>query len=104
SIRSLLEDLRKDPGLTVIEIANDVEAILSADRVLFLARGAIVFDGSPSDFLVGERGSNWLRLTGGLGALLEALLARGTVTCPTAEDRELTRFLFNTIIKERAGD
>ncbi|MFZ5865731.1 MAG: energy-coupling factor ABC transporter ATP-binding protein [Thermodesulfobacteriota bacterium] len=104
SIRSLLEDLRKDPGLTVIEIANDVEAILSADRVLFLARGAIVFDGSPSNFLVGERGSNWLRLTGGLGALLEALLARGTVTCPTAEDRELTRFLFNTIIKERAGD
>jgi energy-coupling factor transport system ATP-binding protein len=100
SIRSLLEDLRKDPGLTVIEIANDVEAVLAAERILFLARGAILFDGSPADFLTSERGSAWLELTGGLGGLLEALLARGTVTCPTAEDRELTRYLFNSIIKE----
>ena len=104
SIRSLLEDLRKDLGLTMIEIANDVEAVLSADRVLFLAHGAISFDGDPAGFFTGERGGHWLRLTGGLGALLEALLARGTVTCPTAEDRELTRFLFNTIIKERPED
>ncbi|MBM4328560.1 MAG: ATP-binding cassette domain-containing protein [Deltaproteobacteria bacterium] len=104
SIRSLLEELRKDPGLTVIEIANDVEAVLAAERVIFLTSGAIVFDGRPADFLTDERGSRWLRLTGGLGALLEALLARRTLSFPAAEDRELTRFLFNSIIKQYGGD
>jgi len=104
SIRLLLEELRKEPGLTVIEIANDVEAVLAAERVVFLARGAIVVDAVPEDFLAGERGSHWLGLTGGLGALLEALLARGAVKRPTAKDGELTRFLFNSIIKECGRD
>ena len=47
SIRSLLRSLRTTPGLTVIEVTHNLQDALTVDRILFLARGTILFDGTP---------------------------------------------------------
>ncbi|MDQ7782197.1 MAG: ATP-binding cassette domain-containing protein [Desulfomonilaceae bacterium] len=76
SVRSLLTSLRRDPGLTIIEMTNSVEDMSWADRVVFLSNGAIEFDGTPAEFLAGRLGARWSSMNGGLHALQSALYDR----------------------------
>ncbi len=68
-IRKLIDGLRINPGLTVIEISNSFEDLASAKRLLFLAPGAVLFDGAAADFLVTPHGRRWILLGGGMWAL-----------------------------------
>ncbi|MBI5572770.1 MAG: energy-coupling factor ABC transporter ATP-binding protein [Desulfomonile tiedjei] len=77
ALRALLHSLRRDPGLTVVEITHDMEEALTADRAIFLDDGTIGFDGTPQQFFASERGMQWAELRGGAAALRAALLRRG---------------------------
>ena len=94
-IRSLLMSLRADPGLTLIEVTNDLEDILAADRMIFLSEGSILFDGIPKDFLVTPLGRRWCAMAGGLDALAGALFERGILPEPLSDRSDLTAFLLN---------
>lgn len=80
AVRSLVAELREDPGLTIIEMTAGVEDMSSADRVIFLSKGSIEFDGTPSEFLAGHLGIHWSSMNGGLQALQGALHDRGLMT------------------------
>jgi energy-coupling factor transport system ATP-binding protein len=64
-IRKLINGLRIDPGLTVIEISNNSEDLAGAKRVLFLMPDAVIFDGAPADFLLTPHGRSWTSLNRG---------------------------------------
>ncbi len=85
SVRSLIESLRKDPGLTIIEMTGRVEDVSSADRVIFLSRGSIEFDGIPSEFFSSRLGIHWSSMNFGLQALQCALQEQGLLTADRSE-------------------
>ncbi|MEJ2716806.1 MAG: ATP-binding cassette domain-containing protein [Deltaproteobacteria bacterium] len=95
SIRSLLASLRRDPGLTLIEVTNDLEDSVAADRMIFLSEGSILFDGVPMDFLASPLGRRWSGMAGGLGALVGALFERGILPEPFGDRSRLTSFLLH---------
>lgn len=71
-IRELIDGLRIDQGLTVMEISNSFEDLLNANRVLFLSTGKLVFDGRPKDFFVTLHGRQWMSLTKGVSPITAA--------------------------------
>jgi energy-coupling factor transport system ATP-binding protein len=73
SIRLLIGALQREHGLTVIEITNNVEEAANADRLLFMSKEGIGFDGPAEAFLSSRLGREWTRMGGGVPALLEAL-------------------------------
>ena len=77
SIRGLVKTLSKDRGLTVIEITQNLEEALEADRLVFLSNQGMRFDGTPEGLLCSRLGGEWVRRGSGLAALTEALLGRG---------------------------
>ena len=79
SIRGLIQSLRGDRDLTVIECANDLEAICAADRVIFLVEGVMRFDGTAEAFLNSDEGHDWLKSSGGLWRLSWLLGESGAV-------------------------
>ncbi len=50
-ILQIIDQLRKDKKITVIEITHNMERILTSDLVLFLEEGKIVFFGKSQDLL-----------------------------------------------------
>jgi energy-coupling factor transporter ATP-binding protein EcfA2 len=85
SVRSLMASLRVDPGLTIMEMTGSIESVSSADRVIFLAKGSIEFDGAPYEFFSSRLGIHWSSMNGGLQALHSALHDRGLITAERAE-------------------
>jgi energy-coupling factor transport system ATP-binding protein len=81
SIRSLLRSLQINPGLTILQISNDWEDILAADRVLYLSFGRLMLDVPPLAFLSSGTGKVWGELSGGTAALRRRLLDRGVSHC-----------------------
>ena len=77
TIRSLLRSLQVNPGLTILQISNDLEDIVAADRVLYLCGGTLELDAPPLDFLSSGAGKVWSELSGGTAALRRGLLDRG---------------------------
>ena len=52
TIDQLIRDLVATTGMTSVVVSHDVTSMLrTADRVLFLHRGKIVFDGKPQEFM-----------------------------------------------------
>lgn len=76
SVRALLDSLRSDPGVTIVEITHQLEDALIADRLVFLSRGRVEFDGPPGRFLSSESGQQWCADAGGLPALRSGLCRR----------------------------
>ncbi|MEW6350396.1 MAG: ABC transporter ATP-binding protein [Thermodesulfobacteriota bacterium] len=62
AIRGLLRRLASSRSLTVLEITNSLEDSLTADRILFLDKGVIRFDGVPAEFARSVAGSEWFSL------------------------------------------
>jgi energy-coupling factor transport system ATP-binding protein len=75
AVRSLIRTLQRDPGLTVIEMTQNLEDLLSSDRTVFLAKGAPVFDGLPKYFLETREGKAWARIAGGIAGFRQELFA-----------------------------
>lgn len=95
AIRSLLNSLRPDPGLTIVEITQDLGDALECDRILFLANGSILFDGSPDDFVSSPLGGQWLGMAFGLGGLLGALNKSGV----TVRKSALKSYLYSCLTR-----
>jgi len=52
TIDQLVRDLVSTTGMTSVVVSHDLNSMLrTADRVLFLHQGSIVFDGAPGDFM-----------------------------------------------------
>lgn len=97
SIRSLLASLRDDLGITVVEISNRIEDILTADRIIFLSQGSVLYDGIPRDFLARPLGTRWSAGCGGVGALAGELFRRGILPAYPRDRSELVAFLLSNI-------
>jgi len=55
SIDSLVRSVRSDFNVTSLVVSHDVNSVVRmADRVAFLHGGELVFEGTPSDFLVSD--------------------------------------------------
>lgn len=66
AVRSLIDLIRTQHALTLIEMTHNPDDIISADRIVFLHHQEIGFDGSPSEFLDTPPGRNWVLLMDGL--------------------------------------
>ena len=97
SIRSLLERLRKDPGITLLEFTNNLEDLPPADRIIFMEQGEIRFDGPPVDFFQEPTGRSWLAHSMGVGALISALQERGVLSEPVSGRSDLVSYLLQRI-------
>jgi len=101
SIRVLMRELRRDSDLTVIEITHNLDEALEAERLIFLSKEGIGFDGAPEVFLLSPLGSHWARMAGGLVALREAMSRQGIVAAPSVARWHAAQNLYNNIkIKE----
>jgi len=78
-IRALLTKVRRDLGLSLIEISNNFEDALTADRMIFLAGGEVRFDGLPAEFPRTSLGAEWLSLVGGISGLRAQMLGSGAL-------------------------
>ncbi len=99
AIRSLLADLRAKREMTVIEITNNLEDVLSAQRIILLTSGSVAFDGPPEAFLRSPTGIHWTSMAEGMGALATMLTARGVLAWIPRTTREISVFLLNSINK-----
>jgi energy-coupling factor transport system ATP-binding protein len=99
SIRSLLNSLRMTPGLTVIEVTHNLQDAFTADRILFLSQGTILFDGAAADFFFSPDGNRWASLAGGAVALESALVNRRVVSAYCGDNSELSSSLLRMIGK-----
>jgi energy-coupling factor transporter ATP-binding protein EcfA2 len=68
-IRELVNSLRIDLGLTVVEISNSVEELLNASRILFLSAGEFIFDGPAKEFFLTLPGRQWMSMTRGVSVI-----------------------------------
>ncbi|AFM27880.1 energy-coupling factor ABC transporter ATP-binding protein [Desulfomonile tiedjei] len=75
-IRSLLQKLQEDPGLTIIEVTHDLEIATGADKIVFFSGGSIIFDGSYSDFSSFASGRTWREWSDNLELLKQELYIR----------------------------
>jgi energy-coupling factor transport system ATP-binding protein len=98
-IRSLLDDLRNERTITVVEITNNPEEILSAPRIILLSAGKTAFDGSPEAFLRSAAGLRWAGMTEGVGALAAGLFERGVLSRAPASVGDLADILIKKINK-----
>jgi phospholipid/cholesterol/gamma-HCH transport system ATP-binding protein len=69
TIDALIRDVSRDSGMTSIVVSHDINSTLrTADRVLFLSGGSLIFDDLPSEFLKSSQ------------AAIEELVTKATAT------------------------
>jgi len=78
-VRSLIKDLQSDLGVTIIEMTQDLGDLLSSDRVIYLDRGFVAFDGLPWQFLSTPEAGRHAGRMGGIAGLRQALVKAGLV-------------------------
>jgi energy-coupling factor transport system ATP-binding protein len=70
-LRLLVQNLKKQLKLTVVEITNQSTDIATADMIVFLgSAGAVEFQGTIEKFLSCETAQRWIAPQGGINALL----------------------------------
>jgi energy-coupling factor transporter ATP-binding protein EcfA2 len=80
SRRELLAEVgraRTDGGAAVVHVTHRSEEVMSADRVVGLRAGGVVFGGSPGDLLRSPEADRLGVLWSGLHRLRRELLSRG---------------------------
>jgi ABC-type multidrug transport system ATPase subunit len=85
--------------MTIIEITNNLQDVLSARRIILLTSGSIAFDGPPEAFLQSPTGVRWASLTEGTGSLAARLTTQGVLSRAPTSMRDIAEVLIN-IIKE----
>ncbi len=61
SVRSLLLQLNKEGGTTIIEVDPLLQDLRPCDSIVFLNEGKVIFSGSVCDFVSSKHGNDWLR-------------------------------------------
>lgn len=97
SLRQLIRDLSKTQSMTVIDITQNVEEALEADRLLFLTKEGIRFDGSADEFLTWPHGARWVQSSMGLAALKQELAERGIGVGFAKEPRAVSQEILTKI-------
>jgi len=95
SVRSLVQRLHETQGLTVIEMTHNYQEIVSAERIIFLSHGDVIFDGSPSNFLSSPVGRDWALSGGGMAALAGTLQKMELIPVGLAGLPDLSDFFIN---------
>lgn len=98
AVRSLIRTLQSAPGLTVVEMTQNLEDLLSSNRTVCLADGCVAFDGLPRQFLDTQEGASRAGIGGGVCGFRQELLAE----LPAVEGRDLHHLLqiLNNYINE----
>lgn len=99
SIRSLLQYLRSQRGLTILEITQNMDDMLQCDRLFYLSHGTIDFEGRPFDFISSTVGSKWAASCPGVTGLRIALKTRGLSPDVNASASSLLKYLINIFNK-----
>jgi energy-coupling factor transport system ATP-binding protein len=97
AIQLVIKKLRDKIGVTIIEVTNNIEQTLTADRMVFIRDGSVLFNGSPLDFLHQEIGFQWARFAGGLAGLAAELSRRGLLNNALAEIEDLDEGSLQTL-------
>lgn len=100
SIRSLIERLRHQLGMTVIEITNRPDDLFEADRIVVLESGAVRFDGTPNGFVSTPWGRGWCAQAGGTGGLAVTLIGNGVIPGTVGDSRDLVSYLLNNLLEQ----
>lgn len=82
AIHHLMDELRKEKGLSVIE-ASTSNFTPMADRIIFLLDGKIAFDSTLKAFSSSDLGRRWNEMTGGVESL------RRTLACALSPDLQM---------------
>ncbi len=70
-LRSLIQSLKNQHKLTVIEMTNQATDIKTADMIVFIGpTGVLQFEGTREKFLYSEAAQRWIAPQGGINALL----------------------------------
>jgi energy-coupling factor transport system ATP-binding protein len=99
SVRALLNALRMDPGLTIVEVTHNPEDIALADRIIFVERGTVSFVSDYSAFAAHPVGKEWARAGGGLAGLEQELTHYGVDLSDCEENSRLSECLLKVIRK-----
>ena len=94
----MINKLRDEIGVTIIEVTNNIEQLLATDRIVFIREGSILFIGSPWDFLHQETGFQWTRSAGGLGGLAAQLNRCGLLSHPFDKIESLHESLLQAML------
>lgn len=99
SVRTLLNALRTDPGLTIVEVTHNLEDIALADGIVFMEGGAVSFAGDYSAFAVHPIGRAWARAGGGVAGLAQELTRYGVDLSDCEENSRLSECFLKVIRK-----
>ncbi|MBI5248681.1 MAG: ATP-binding cassette domain-containing protein [Desulfomonile tiedjei] len=99
SIRTLINSLRTNPGLTIVEVTHDPEYISLADNILFVESGKAVFQGTYPEFLTHPCGESWTRAGWGLASLRREMADAGICLSDCRGNSQLSECLLKFIKK-----
>ncbi|MCQ2591751.1 MAG: energy-coupling factor transporter ATPase [Treponema sp.] len=77
-------------GKTIIHITHDEEAVYEAEKIIFLEKGHILFDGSKEDFISNQEYFSMIK-----GPSLKSIKSKGTVSSEVALEFENVYFNYN---------
>lgn len=75
-VRTLLRNLQRNPGLTIIEVTHDLESAAIGEKIIFLSSGDVIFDGFYSEFISFASGRTWCQWSEDLELLKQELFTR----------------------------
>jgi energy-coupling factor transport system ATP-binding protein len=99
TIRALISKLRRNLGLTVIEVTNNLEDVLACEKVIFLSEGKVSFYGPSAEFIKSAAGGKWSAMTGSVYGLIATLFRLGVLPEPSKDRSDLTSFLLTRDIR-----
>ncbi len=99
SIRTLVNSLRVDPGVAIVEVTHDLEDISTADSVVFISDGKIGFEGNYTEFLGDPSGEFLARSGWGLEGFRRELIRLGIALADCRDNSQLSDCLLKVMKK-----
>ncbi|MEO3945971.1 ATP-binding cassette domain-containing protein [Gorillibacterium sp. CAU 1737] len=92
---AIIRDMRRDGAYTLLSVTHDTDEMLASDRMLAIADGHLVADGTPRELLTDLELVRRLRLTPSFGMALSRELAElGLPIPPLSNEGELMEALW----------
>ncbi len=70
SIRLILDNMKRDFDITIFQVTSDPVDLFCAEKIVFLERGSITFQGRASEFAETKTGVEWFEAAGGVWPLV----------------------------------
>ncbi len=99
SIRLLIQQLRHQLGMTIVEMTNRPDDLLHAERIIVLDQGDISFDGTAREFISTRWARDWCTWGGGVGALVASLIGSGVIEDPPPSFGDLASYLAKHLLE-----